>query len=133
MSEADFDVLRAAYEAFNSRDQEGMVEFFDPDALWIPVSSAWGAGAAYRGHEGVGMLIADMAQDWEEFEAKPQQFRQVGDLILVLGIVRAVPRNGGKEICSETAWIWEMRDGKGLRLQAYPEPARALEALGLAE
>jgi ketosteroid isomerase-like protein len=133
MSDADFDVLRAAYEAFNRRDREGMVAFFDPDAVWIPISSAWGAGAAYRGAEGVGELLDDMARDWQEFEAEPQQFRQVGDLILVLGVVHAVPKQGGEEIRSETAWIWEMRDGRGLRLQAYPEPARALEALGLAE
>ena len=133
MSEAEFDVLRRAYEAFNRRDREALVEFFDPEAVWIPSSSAWGAGTAYRGHEGVRRLLDDVARDWQEFESEPREFRQVGEHILVLGRVRAVPRRGGREIHSDTAWIWEMRDGKGLRLQAYTDPARAMEALGLRE
>jgi uncharacterized protein len=133
VSEADFEVLRRGYQAFNRRDLDGLVAFFDPDAVWIPTSSAWGAGNAYQGHEGVGRLLEDLARDWQEFEAEPQEFRQVGDLILVLGSVRAVPKGGGSEIHLATGWIWEMRDGRALRLQAYTDPGRALEALGLAD
>jgi ketosteroid isomerase-like protein len=133
VSEADFEALRRGYEAFNQRDLDGLVELFDPDAVWIPSSSVWGAGNAYRGHEGVRRLLDDVAHDWKVFEARPQQYRQVGDLILVLGEVRAVPRSGGHEINSTTGWIWELREGKALRLQAYTDPERALEALGVSE
>jgi ketosteroid isomerase-like protein len=74
-----------------------------------------------------------LERDWQEFQSLPQEFREVGDLILVLGYVRAIPKDGGREIRSPTAWIWEMRDGKALRLQAYTDPRRALEALGIGE
>ncbi len=131
MSEADFDVLRRGYEAFNRRDLEGLVALFDPDAVWIPSSSAWGAGNAYRGHDGVRRLLDDLARDWQDFQADPREFRQVGDHILVLGQVRAVPKDGDHEITSSTGWIWEVRDGRALRLQAYTDPERALEARGL--
>jgi uncharacterized protein len=133
MSQSDVDSLRRGYEAFNRRDIEGLLTFFDPDATWIPSSSAWGAGRAYHGHEGVVRLFEELERDWEEFQSLPQEFRQVGDLILVLGDVRAIPKGGGREIRSPTAWIWEMRDGKALRLQAYTDPRRALEALGVRE
>jgi ketosteroid isomerase-like protein len=133
VSGSDVDSLRRGYEAFNRRDTDGLLGFFDPDATWIPSSSAWGAGRAYRGHEGVARLFEDLERDWQEFEALPHEFRQVGDLILVLGRVRAIPKGGGEEIRSPTAWIWEMRGGKALRLQAYTDPRRALEALGVGE
>jgi hypothetical protein len=133
VSGRDVDSLRRGYEAFNRRDMKALLAFFDPDATWIPSSSAWGAGRTYRGHEGVAQLFEDVERDWEEFEAHPQEFRQVGDLILVLGRVHAIPKGGGREIRAPTAWIWEMRDGKGLRLQAYTDPRRALEALGVRE
>jgi uncharacterized protein len=133
VSKSDLDVLRRGYEAFNRRDLEGLLEFFDRDSTWIPSPSAWGAGRVYQGHEGVAQLLADMELEWQEFEAVPEEFRQVGDFVLALGYVRAVPNGGDHEIRSATAWIWEMRDGKCLRLQAYTDPARALEALGLKE
>jgi ketosteroid isomerase-like protein len=133
MSESDLDLLRRGYEAFNRRDVEGLLTFFDPDATWIPSPSAWGAGRTYHGHEGVARLLEELERDWQEFQSIPEEFRQVGDLILVLGQVRATPKNGGREIRSPTAWIWEMRNGKALRLQAYTDPRRALEALGVPE
>jgi ketosteroid isomerase-like protein len=131
--DSDIDVLRRGYDAFNRRDLEGLVAFFHPDSTWIPSSSAWGAGRVYSGHAGVARLLEDMEREWQEFQSVPEEFRQIGDFVLVNGHVRAVPKGGGPEIRSATAWIWEMRDGKCLRLQAYTEPDRALEALGLAE
>jgi ketosteroid isomerase-like protein len=129
----DVDSLRRGYEAFNRRDIDGLLAFFDSDATWIPSPSAWSAGRVYHGHEGVVRLLEDLERDWQEFESLPEDFRQVGDLILVLGHVRAIPKDGGPEIRSPTAWIWEMRDGKALRLQAYTDPRRALDALGVLE
>lgn len=131
MPETDIEVLRRAYEAFNSRDLAALLEFFDPDSHWVPSSSAWGAGTVYQGHEGVRRLLDDLASDWERFEAAPEDYRDLGDLILVTGRVRAVSKDGGREIDSPTAWVWEMRDGKALRLQAYTDPQAARDALGL--
>jgi uncharacterized protein len=129
----DVDSLRRGYEAFNHRDLEGLVTLFDPDATWIPSASAWGAGQVYHGHDGIARLFEELERDWQEFQSIPEEFREVGDFILTLGYVQATPKEGGHEIRSPTAWIWEMRDGKALRLQAYTDPGRALEALGVPE
>src|SRR5436190_4616360 len=133
MSQADLDALRDGYEAFNRRDLDGLVRFFDPDSSWIPSSSVWGAGGAYHGHAGVAQLLDDLDRDWERFEAQPREFREIDDLILVLGQVNAVAKGGGQPVASETAWIWQMREGKALLRQAYSDPRQALDALGLQE
>jgi uncharacterized protein len=133
VAERDIEILRRAYKAFNRRDLEAMLEFFDADSHWVPSSSAWGEGTIYRGHDGVRQLLDDLASDWERFEVEPEEYRDLGDLIFVTGRVRAVPKGGGREIDSPTAWVWEMREGKALRLQAYTDPQAARDALGLGE
>ena len=133
MSDADIEVLRHAYEAFNRRDLDALTRFFDPDAYWVPSSSLWGSGKTYHGHDGLAELLQDLAADWDRFDTQPRQFREVGDHILVLGTVHARRLNDQRDFNSPTAWIWEMRSGKALRLQAYTDPAKALEALGLKE
>ena len=133
MTEADIEALRDAYEAFNARDLDRLTGFFDPDAYWVPTASVWGVGKTYHGHEGLAELLRDLASDWRLFESYPEDFREVGDHILVLGRVRARRAADEHEFDSPTAWIWEMRDGRALRLQAYSDPAKALEALGLPE
>ena len=131
MSSADIETLRQAYEAFNRRDLEHLTEFFDPDAYWVPSASVWGAGKTYHGHAGLAELLRDLAADWQVFESHPEEFREVGDHILVLGRIHARRAADGRELDSPAGWIWEMRDGRALRLQAYADPAKALEALGL--
>lgn len=131
MSQSDIEALRQAYEAFNRRDLDALRTFFDPDAHWVPAPSVWGAGKTYHGHEGLAELLRDMDVDWGEFRSQPEEFREVGDLILVLGSVHARPADADRAIDSPTAWIWEMRDGKAFLLQAYNDPAAALDALGL--
>jgi ketosteroid isomerase-like protein len=133
MSERDLEVLRLAYDAFNRRDLQALLEFFDPGAHWVPSSSVWGAGTAYHGHEGVERLLADLAANWDRFEADPQEFREVGDLILVTGRVHALAKGGAREIDSATAWVWQMREGKALLLQAYADAQQARDALGLVD
>jgi hypothetical protein len=132
VSQADVEALRLAYEAFNRRDLDELTRFFDPDSYWVPSPSVWGAGKTYHGHEGLAELLRDLGSEWRVFQSHPEEFREVGDHILVLGRVHAQRAPDGREFDSPTAWIWEMRDGRALRLQAYADPAKALEALGLA-
>lgn len=131
MSSRDVELLRQAYEAFNRRDLKALNDFFDPDAYWVPATSAWGDGRVYHGTEGVGQLLDDLASDWDEFSAEPEEFREVDDLIFVSGRIHAVTKGGGRTIDSATGWVWEMRDGRAIRLQAYTDPQRAREALGV--
>lgn len=128
---SDVETLRNAYEAFNRRDVGALEAFFDPEAHWVPAVSLWAAGRAYHGHAGVRDLMADLAREWDRFVAKPESFTEVGDLILVVGQVHAVTKDEGRWISAETAWIWQMRDGKALLLQAYGDPEQARSALGL--
>jgi ketosteroid isomerase-like protein len=131
MSERDVELLRQAYQAFNRRDLGALLDFFDPDAYWVPAPSAWRNGYAYHGPEGVRQLLTDLAADWDEFSAEPEEFREIDDLIFVSGRVHAVTKGGGEKIDSPTAWVWEMRNGKAIRLQAYTDPQKAREALGV--
>jgi uncharacterized protein len=133
MSQDDIEALRHAYEAFNRRDLDELSRFFDSDAYWVPSASVWGAGKTYHGHEGLAELFRDLGSEWRSFESYPEDFREAGDHILVLGRIRAERSSDGRQIDSDTAWIWEMRDGRALRLQAYSDPAKAFEALGLAD
>jgi ketosteroid isomerase-like protein len=39
----------------------------------------------------------------------------------------------GFELSLELADVWTMRDGKGVRIEVYPDRESALEAVGLSE
>jgi ketosteroid isomerase-like protein len=91
-------------------------------------------GRVYRGHAGVREWIERLSEDWDVFEANQEEFRLVGDRVLVLGHWHARARGSGIELGTQPAsWVVDVQDGKVARLQTYTDRKEALEAVGLSE
>ena len=92
-------------------------------------------GTVFHGHDGVRQWIDDLKRDWAEFEAKPEQFLDLGDdRVLALGVWRARGRESGVPLdIPQAAWIGQFREGRLIRLQSFTERKKTLEAAGLSE
>jgi ketosteroid isomerase-like protein len=137
MSRENVELVRRAFEAFQRTYMEGtrdLYELLDPDVDWIPFMAIL-EGTTYHGHEGIRQWIDDLKRDWAAFEARPEQFRDVGnDQVLVLGAWRARGRRGDVVLdLPQAAWLVQVSEGKILRLQTFTERKKALEAAGLSE
>ncbi|PWU24779.1 MAG: hypothetical protein C5B48_04655 [Candidatus Rokuibacteriota bacterium] len=129
MPDADFEVIRQAWDACSRGDIEGMVEKLDPDIELIPFGASM-QGKAYRGHDGVREWFREEIEpDWAEFQTIPQQFRRVDGRILVFGQWIASGRTSGVHLNVAATWIVDVRDGKITRWQTYTDRDEALEAL----
>ena len=127
-------ILRAASRAINVGALDELDPLLDPDVEWIPINAAL-EGSRYRGREGVRQWIEDMTRDWDFFEARPDEIRDLGEnRLLALGTWRARGRSSGLELDSQpAAWLLQLRDGRTLRLQTFTNRAKAFEAAGLRE
>ena len=138
MSQENVEFVRqmfgAAGRAINHGALDEFYGFLAPDVEWIPINAAL-EGTRYTGHEGVQQWIEDMKRDWDFFEARPEEIRNLGDdRFLALGTWRARGRSSGVELNSQpAAWLVELRGGKAVRMQTYTDRAKALEAAGLRE
>jgi ketosteroid isomerase-like protein len=133
MSEENVEIARRLHPAFNRRDVDEVLSVLDPDVEWIPIMAAL-EGRVYRGHEGVVRWMEELETDWEIFETRPEEFRDLGDRVLILGCWRARGRASGVELASEPAsWLLELKDGKVVRLQTFTDRSEALAAAGVKE
>jgi ketosteroid isomerase-like protein len=138
MSEETVEIARemfaAAARAINRGEFENLGGLLDPEVEWIPINAAL-EGGWYRGHSGVRQWIEDMNRDWDYFEARPEEFRDLGDdRLLALGTWRARGRSSGVELDSQpAAWLIQLRNGKTVRMQTFTDRSQALEAAGLSE
>jgi ketosteroid isomerase-like protein len=131
MPEADFEVIRQAWAAGSRGDVEGQLGYLDPDVEIVPFGATM-EGRTYLGHEGVRSWWRDeIIVNWAVFETVPEEFRLVGDRILVFGQWIARGRTSGVDLHVPATWIVDVRDGKIVRWQTYTERAEALAALGL--
>lgn len=116
------------YEAFNRRDPEGIVAICDERMEFFPIATAEAVGRLepYVGPEGLREYLADAARIWEELLITPSQVEQRDNLLLVRGRVYARSRELGiRDI--PLAWIWEVRDGRFVRGEVYPDLENAFE------
>jgi ketosteroid isomerase-like protein len=120
-------LVNTLYERFNRRDEAAIVELCDEGMEFFPVVTAEAIGreAAYRGRGGLRDYLADVAEVWEELRISPGQVHEAGGRLLVRGRVYARSRELGiRDV--PVAWIWEVRDGRFVRGEVFPDPEQAV-------
>src|SRR3954471_9577340 len=123
-------MARRVFEAFARRDLTGLVDIFDPDVEFLPVTANLTTGGdPYRGHGGMARYLDDVARVWDDLRVHPSEFLALGDTVVVLGRVRG--RGGGMIIDRPTGWVWKVRDGKIVWGRVYASQEEALRAVGL--
>jgi ketosteroid isomerase-like protein len=131
--ETDFDVVRTVWDGFNGENLDAALENIHEDAVVIPFGAAM-EGRRYEGHAGIlDWFRNDIRANWERFDTHPEEFRKVGEKLVVYGRWRARGRDSGVELDVPATWVVEIRDGKIAGWQTYTDRDEAHAAVGLRE
>jgi ketosteroid isomerase-like protein len=126
MDDEPWALLERLYDCFNLRDEEGITSVCDEEMEFFPVVTAEAVGreAPYIGPTGLREYMDDVAQVWEELQITPGRLERRGAILLVHGRVYARSRELGiRDV--PAAWIWEVRDGRFVRGEVFPDPEQA--------
>lgn len=133
MSRENVEVVRRLNQAFNCGDLDAFLGLLHPDVEWVPILAKL-EGTVYRGRDEVRRWVAELDRDWAEFHPDPQEFRDLGDVVLALGTWHARARTSGLSLDSQPgAWVARIRAGKIVRYETFTDRSEALEAVGLSE
>ena len=133
MSEENVEIARKVIDAGNRRDPEAILQYSDPEIELQSAIIGGAEGNTYRGHQGIRDWMAESDAAFEELRMEPEEFRDLGDDVLMIGRLYARGLESGVEIESPIAWLFTLRDGKGVRARGYLDIQDALEAAGLSE
>lgn len=145
MSEDAIDVLRrAAADAARVRDPSGRtIDVLDRETLSV-VFDFFDAGiemhedprfpeaGVYRGREAVDAYFEQFRQSFDEFTFEVEDLVDVGgDRVLALFRTRMRGRGSGASLEARPGWIYTIRNGKAVKIEAYLNRDEALAAAGL--
>jgi ketosteroid isomerase-like protein len=136
MSHENVALAKRAIEAFARRDLDAYDDLYAPDLEWFPAGplALQGEGyAGYRGREGLDTYFRDRRRMWEEIRTVAEEFRDLGDCVLMLGRLQVRVRSSGVTLDSPIGVIYDFRDGEISRMRAYLDHGEALRAAGLSE
>ena len=122
------DLLRDSYAALNRRDIDGTVAVLDEDAKWVEHSDLPEAGS-YRGRETIRAFLEHFLDSWDSFEQQIEDVREADDCVLLFIRLNARGKGSGIDVESRYAHLWVMREGRGVRVDAYYDRESALAAL----
>jgi ketosteroid isomerase-like protein len=124
---------RRLLAAYNARDIEAMLGYFDPD---IELHSAFAAveGTVYRGHEGLRRWHQDLEEAWgEAVRLEAQGYFDLGANTLVFYVLHGRGTRSGMDVVMPAGYVVTWRNGLAVYLKAYPDRGDALRDLGLSE
>ena len=130
LSAENVDKTRAFIEAYNRRDFDAAVEWFDPEIDWVlPARQAWDS---CKGREQVIRFFEGLDETFEELQLVPEEYLDGGDRVATRLRHRGRGKKSGAEIDAELFHqVATFRDGKIVRMEYFGSWPEALEAAGL--
>jgi ketosteroid isomerase-like protein len=125
------DLVRRGYEAYESDGIEGILPFLDPAVEWRNPTDSPIAGV-FRGHEGVREWQRLTDEVFAELHFWPKEITEAPNgRVLAICHGRARGRESDVVVDVPFAHVFEVRNGKVVFLQMYPQVADARAEVGL--
>lgn len=125
MSLENVEVVRRIHAQWAAGRSAG--ELIDPDIEYVNPPYAVEAGVK-RGRR----TLAAIRDVYPDFRFEPEEFRDVGEEVVVIGIGRGTGASG-VEAQWRQGYVWTVRDGRAVRFRWFSDPQEALRIVGLAE
>ena len=125
-------VAEAFFDAYNARDSEAMDRLLHPDAEITTISARrglpdhWRQGTTQRYFE-------QLDEAWTGLRIEVEDYREVGERVVALGMLRGAGMYSHIEVVSEFATVFVIRNSQILVVDSYDNWDAGLEAAGLRE
>ena len=129
IEQANVGRVRELLAAFGRGDIPAVLEQLAEDVEWYdPGPAAVPHAGRYHGRGDVSRYFALIGETLEFESFEPREFVAAGDLVVVLGTLRARVKATGRVYDNEWATAWRLRDGRVTGWQIYEDTARELTA-----
>ena len=128
MSETNADLVREGFEAMREGDVDALLPFIHPDFEATTPPALAAEPDTYRGHDGIRRYFDTFYEAMDRVNFEPKEFIQVGERVVVPLTLRARGRTTGIETAQDIVLIWDVKDGKAIRIEVYATLEAAMAA-----
>ena len=123
MSQENVALIQGLYAAFKAGDVPDVLARMSPDIVWHEAENfPYADGNPYRGPEAVLTgVFARLGTEWDGFAAKPVEFLDAGDTVIVLGRYYGIYKATGRALDAQLVHVWRVADGKAVGFQQYTD------------
>ncbi len=144
MSQENVEIVRSAFEPLNGIDvaaidwdaeaiREAIGRAYSPDIELTTLASGLGSGVGtfYRGSDGLARYLGEWLEPFAEYHIENLDYIEAGDCVLVPSRQWGIGQGSGIRVELELTTLYELREGKVVRVHQYDTLAEAREAARL--
>jgi ketosteroid isomerase-like protein len=125
----NLELVRGTYEGSSEENGRNLLAVLSPDVEWTEAE-----GFPYAGtYVGVDALMKGvfhrLATEWDGYRAEVHTYLSDGDRIAAFGVYSGTYKATGKSMVAAFAHLYELKDGKIIRMQQYVDTAMVRKAL----
>jgi ketosteroid isomerase-like protein len=129
VSQANVEVVRAVWEAWERRDMPALFSLYDPEIVWDMTHTEGDLSAEHHGHEGVKSMFRVWAEPFDSYHAHAEEFVEVGEAVVVRLRQGGRGKQSGVQVEMPPYWqVYRVEDGLVSRITLYFNEADALNA-----
>jgi uncharacterized protein len=130
----NIELVESAFDAWNRGELEAFADHVAEDVAWLEFSGRPEGDSSERvGRDRMRKSLESLFDAWDSYRLELEEIHDLGDRFVV--VVREVARGraSGLEIDGRWGYLITVRDGLMIRIEAYRDAGRALEAAGVGE
>ncbi|MDT3720091.1 nuclear transport factor 2 family protein [Pseudomonas oryzihabitans] len=123
------DLIRRTYEGSPEDRTRHLLAALSPDVEWTEAEGFPYAGT-YVGIEALMQgVFQRLATEWDGFQAQAHTYLADGDRVAAFGVYSGTFKATGKSMTAHFAHLYQLRDGRIVRMQQYVDSALVQQAL----
>jgi ketosteroid isomerase-like protein len=133
MSQENVEIVRRVFAVFNHGDVGELADLVSPDWVMDWSQSIGPLQGTFAGLAGAASWMDAIKQTFDEFAITATEYIGSGERIVVRARVTGTGRGSGVAVEAGGTTLWEVEEGRVVRMTLYQNDAEALEAAGLSE
>ncbi|WP_027168158.1 nuclear transport factor 2 family protein [Mesorhizobium sp. WSM3224] len=121
----NLDLIRRTYEGTSEENGRNLLAVLSPDIEWTEAE-----GFPYVGVEALMQgVFKRLGSEWTGYRADVHSFIADGDRVAAFGVYSGIYKATGKSMTAPFAHLYELRDGKIIRMRQYVDTVLVSRAL----
>ena len=133
MSQENVEIVRAAFDAFERDDTDGVLSLCDPEIEITQADDLLGAPQHQHGHAGMLEAFAVWPEQWDDYRIEVVSMTDLGDRVMVKQMARGRGKDTGIPVEMLFTFLFSVRAGKITEWRIFTREDEALKAVGLEE
>lgn len=117
----NLDAVRASYAASARGDIDGLVAVLAPDARWTEMAGFPYGGTYVGADDVVAGVFRRIGEEWDNYQAVPEQFVDGGDVIVVVGTYSGTYRATGRSMTARFTHVWHCEEGTAVAFEQFTD------------